>query len=442
MELNVKNWKKDYWSYIIPSLISQVVFTLYMVVDSLMVARGVSPTALAGVNIASPYLTFLWALAIMFAVGTSTMVARLMGQRKGEIAGEVFTETVFALTVFSVVFSVVTFFFAPNIAAFLGATDSTIKYSTTYIKMLAPFSVFFITAYLFEVLMPIDGHPKMASIVVTIGVVSNCTLDYIFIFIFKWGVAGAAFATALSQIIVTGIFVAHFLSKKSSIKFVKFKFKWKLIGQEIWRGLPAGLADASPGFAVFIFVRFLTKYIGENGVVTYSAISNTSALLIIIAVAVGQGSQPLVSYYNGARRPDIIKTILKYEFKTVAIASVGVFAIIWLAAHWIVTLFLGAATPELVDYAVHAFRLFITFSLIDVYSIVLSQYATALEKPISGILISLFRTTIFLVIGIIIMLKIMGPEGIWLGLTMSEAITFTMAFTMYKVNHGYLPRIK
>lgn len=442
MELNEKNWKKDYWSYIIPSLISQIVFTLYMVVDSLMVARGVSPTALAGVNIASPYLTFLWALAIMFAVGTSTMVARLMGQRKGEVAGEVFTETVFALTAFSIVFSVVTFFGAGRIASLLGATDVTIEYATQYIKTLAPFSVFFITAYLFEILMPIDGHPKMASIVVTIGVVSNCTMDYIFIFIFKWGVTGAAFATALSQIIVTGIFVAHFLSKKSSIKFVRFKFRWKLIGQEIWRGLPSGLADASPGFAVFIFVRFLTKYIGESGVVTYSAINNTSALLIIIAVAVGQGAQPLVSYYNGARRPDLIRTILKYEFKTVAIASIGIFAIIWLAARWIVTLFLGGAEPELIDYAVHAFRLFITFSLIDVYSIVLAQYATALEKPISGILISLFRTTLFLVIGIVIMIEIMGPEGIWLGLTMSEAITFTMAFTLYKKNHGYLPRQK
>lgn len=442
MKLDARNWKKDYWSYIIPSLISQVVFTLYMVVDSLMVARGVSPTALAGVNIASPYLTFLWALAIMFAVGTSTMVARLMGQRKGEIAGEVFSQTVFALTVFSVVFSVVTFFGARTIASFLGATELTIDYSTDYIKMIAPFSVFFITAYLFEVLMPIDGHPKKASVVVTFGVVANCILDYLFIFIFKWGVTGAAFATSLSQLIVTGVYVAHFLSKKSSIKFVKFKFKWKLIGQEIWRGLPAGLADASPGFAVFIFVRFLTKYIGENGVVTYSAISNTSALLIIIAVAVGQGSQPLVSYYNGARNLDLIRIILKYEFKTVAIASISIFAVIWLAARWIVTLFLGAASPELVDYAVHAFRLFITFSLIDVYSIVLSQYATALERPISGILISLFRTTLFLLIGIIIMIKIMGPEGIWLGLTMSEALTFMMAFTMYKYNHGYLPKTK
>lgn len=440
MELQERNLKKDYRNFIIPSFISQLVFTLYMVVDALMVARGVSAQALAGVNIASPFLSFIWALAIMFAVGTSTMVARLMGQRRGEIAGEVFSQTVFALLVISTVIAIGAFFGARPLAGFLGATPSTIDYASTYIKVIAPFTIFFITAYLFEILMPIDGHPKKASVVVTVGVVSNCTLDYIFIFIFKWDVPGAAFATAISQVLVTGIYVLHFLSKKSTIKFTKFKFRWKIFGQEVWRGLPSGLADFSPGLAVFIFVRFLGKYIGENGIVAYSTVSYVSGLLIIIAVAVGQGSQPLVSYYNGARKPDVIRRVLGYELKTVAVCSVVIFATVWMCAAWIVKLFIPHESPEMIAYSIHAFRLFITFSLIDVYSIILSQYATALERPISGILVALFRTTLFLVIGIIIMMKIMGPEGIWLGLTASEVITFIMAFTIYKANHGFLPR--
>ena len=159
---------------------------------------------------------------------------------------------------------------------------------------------------------------------------------------------------------------------------------------------------------------------------------NISTILIIIAVAIGQGSQPLISYYNGAKRPDLIKRILGYEFKDVAIISICVFAVIFLIAPYIVGFFLPRESAELVVYATKAMRAFITFSLIDVYSIILSQYATALEKPINGVLIAFLRTTVFLVTGILIMIKIMGPEGIWFGMTASEVFTLALAIPLTK----------
>lgn len=441
MELNENNLRNNYWKYIIPSIISQVVFTLYTMVDALMVARGVSAEALAGVNIASPYVTVLWAMAILFAVGTSTIVARLMGEGHAEDADRVFSQTLLVLVVFSVIFSVVTFFGAGTIGDFLGATENTREHVATYIRTVAPFSVFFITAYLFEILMPIDGFPKLASIVVTIAVISNCILDYLFIFIFKWGVMGAALATGLAQLIDTLIFLSHFLGKRSNFKFCRFKMDWKLIGMEMWRGLPSGVAELSPGLAVFIFVRFIGQYIGEEGLIAYSATGYISAILIIVAVAIGQGAQPLVSYFNGAGRPDIIKRILRYEFNDVAIISISVFATIFICAPFIVRFFIPNESAELIAYATKAMRLFITFSVIDVYSIVLSQYATALEQPISGVLISFCRTTVFLIVGILIMMKIMGSEGIWLGMTMSEVFTLIMAVALYRKHHGYLDHL-
>ncbi len=430
MELNEKNLRKKYWQYIIPSIISQVVFTIYTMVDALMVARGVSAEALAGVNIASPYVTVLWAIAITFAVGTSTMVARLMGEGNGEVADRVFSQTCLVLLIFSLIFSVVTFCGAGIIGNFLGATDNTREYTVTYIRTIAPFSVFFITAYLFEILMPIDGHPKLASIVVTIGVVSNCILDYVFIFILDWGVWGAAFATGLSQFIVTKIFLIHFLTNREGITFCKFRMDFKLILQEFWRGLPAGVAEVSPGIAVFIFVRFIGAYIGEDGLIAYSATGYISAILIIVAVAIGQGSQPMVSYYNGAKRYDLISKVLRFEFKDVAIISVSVFAFIFAVAPFIIGFFMPDESAELRVYATKAMRMFITFSLIDVYSIILSQYATALEQPINGVLIAFLRTTVFLLAGILIMKQIMGPEGIWLGMTCSEVFTLALAIPL------------
>lgn len=431
MELNIKHLRREYWKYIIPSLIAQVVFTLYTMVDALMVARGVSSSALAGVNIASPYVTVLWAMAITFAVGTSTIVARLMGEGKAQDADKVFSQTTFVLVVFSVIFGLATFFGSGWIADLLGATEHTRKHAMIYIKTIAPFSLPFITSYLFEILLPIDGHPKLASVIVTVGVVANCILDYLFIFIWKKGVWGAAFATGISQTLVTMLYLIHFLSKKSNIKFVKFKMEYKLIAQELWRGLPSGIAEVSPGIAVFIFVRVIGKYIGEEGLVAYSTASYISAILIIIAVAVGQGAQPMISYYNGAKRLDVTKRLLKYEVRTVTVSGISLFVLAWVFAETLVRFFIGEESPELINYSVHAFRLFITFSLVDNYSIILAQYATALERPIGAIIVTTLRCTGFLLIGIFIMIKIFGTEGIWLGMTASEIITLIVAIILY-----------
>lgn len=436
--LNKRNLRKKYWKYVVPSIISQLVFTLYMVVDALMVARGVSAEALAGVNIASPYVSLLWAIAIMFAVGTSTIIARLMGEGATENADKVFSQTCAVIVLLSAVISVLSYFGAGVIGDFLGATDNTREYTVTYIKTIAPYALFFIASYLLEVLMPIDGYPQVATIVVSIGVALNCILDYVFIFIFDWGVWGAAIATAISQVVPTIIYVIRLCRPTANIRFTKFKWNTQLIFQEMWRGLPSGIADFSPGIAVFIFVKFIGKYLGEDGLIAYSTIQYVSFMLIIIAVAVGQGCQPLVSYNNGAGRSDIIKQLLKFEIKDVAIISAAVIAAAIITAPTIVNIFIPEASTQLQEYSVHAFRLFVTFSLIDVYNIVLSQYATALEKPLSGILTYLFRTTIFLIAGIVIMIQILGPEGIWLGMTASELLTFIMAIGLYKKNKGYL----
>lgn len=431
--LSEKNLRKKYWQYIIPSIIAQVVFTLYTMVDALMVARGVSASALAAVNISLPFLSVLWAIAIIFAVGTSTIIARLMGEGHGEHADRVFSQTCAVLAVFSVVVSALTYLGTGAIADFLGATDNTRGYVITYIRTIAPFSLGVILSYVFEILMPVDGHPRLASIVVTASVIANFILDYLLIFVFKLGVWGAAFATGLSQSLAALVFLVHFLSRKSNIKFCSFTMDWKLILQELWRGLPAGASDISPGLTVFVMVKFIGAYIGEEGLIAFSATEYVSLIILSVAIAFGQGSQPLISYYNGAKRRDLISRIVKYEFKDATIVGVLMFAAIFAGTPLIINIFIKNESPELIAYAIRVMRKYITFGLIAAYSIILSNYATAMEKPMNGVLIALLRTTVFLVAGILIMKQIMGAEGIWFGMTVAEVLTLILAIILTKV---------
>lgn len=438
MQLDNNHLRREYWRYIIPSLIAQVVFTLYTMVDALMVARGVSAAALAGVNIAMPYVTVLWAIAIMFAVGTSTIVARLMGAGAAEDADQVFSQVVWALTIFSVVIGLISYFGAGAIGSFLGATDSTREYTVTYIRTVSVFTLAYIMSYVFEILSPVDGHPKTASVVVTVSAALNCVLDYVFIFKFQWGVWGAAFATGLSQGLAALFFVFHFLSSRSTLKFRRCRIDWRLILKAAKRGLPSGISDISPGLIIFISVYFISRNIGENGLIANSTISYASLLLTIAAVALGQGCQPMISYFNGAKRPDIIRRILRFELKDIAVLGLVSLGIMIACAPAIVRFFIPDESPELIAYSIRAFRMYMSFGLFSMYNILLAQYTTALERPLTGSLIMFLRASVLLVLGILIMMSIMGPEGIWLGLAASEAMTLALAIYLFKRNHAYL----
>ena len=438
MKLDKTNLRKEYWRYIIPSLIAQVVFTLYTMVDALMVARGVSAAALAGVNIAMPYVTVLWAIAITFAVGTSTIVARLMGEGSDEDADRVFSQVVWALTLFSIIIGVLSYFGADAIGSFLGASASILEYTVTYIRTVSFFTLAYIMSYVFEILSPVDGHPRLASVVVTISAALNCVLDYVFIFDFHWGVWGAAFATGLSQGLAALFFVFHFLSRRSTLKFRICPIDWKTILQVAARGLPSGISDISPGLIIFISVYFISRNIGEDGLIANSTLSYASLLLTIAAVAVGQGCQPMISYFNGAKRPDIIRKILRFEVKDVAILGVASLIVMIACAPAIVRFFIPQESPELIAYSIRAFRMYMSFGLFSMYNILLAQYTTALERPLTGSLIMFLRASVLLVLGTIIMMRLMGPEGIWLGLAASEAMTLVIALILFKHNHAYL----
>ena len=144
MKLEGRSLKNDFFRFIIPSLIAQWVYALYTMIDGLFVARGVSELALSGVNIAMPFVTLLFSVALMFAVGSSTIIAILLGQKEDDKANEVFTQNILTVILVSALITILVLWKSEAIALFLGATERTLEYVRTYITTIACFSVFFI----------------------------------------------------------------------------------------------------------------------------------------------------------------------------------------------------------------------------------------------------------------------------------------------------------
>ena len=212
MKLEGKSLKRDFFKFIMPSVVSQWVFALYTMVDGMFVARGVSETALAAVNISSPFVTAMFAMSLMFAVGTSTIVALLFGEKKIQEAREVFSQNMIVLSILSLILTALVLLNLESLARFLGATEHTLPYVKGYIGTIAPFAICFILSYTFEILISTDGYPAMATMIVSVGVVLNCILDYLLVMVLHRGVEGAAFATAFSQAVVIIFYLKHFLN--------------------------------------------------------------------------------------------------------------------------------------------------------------------------------------------------------------------------------------
>ena len=291
-----------------------------------------------------------------------------------------------------------------------------------YIGTITPFAFAYILSYSFETLIKTDGYPKLATLIVTIGAVLNIFLDYRFVFVFPWGVKGAAFATGLSQTIIIILYLIHFLGKNATIRFTKFKLRLKIILRQIRNGFSAGITEFSSGIIIFIFNQAILKFIHEEALVSYTIVSYVNTLVTMTFIGIAQGVQPLMSYYVGKKEPQNHKKLLKYSLiagiSTSFLSTIGC----CLFADGIVSLFLENMNSELATYSVRVFRIFILSFLFAGFNIVIGGYFTAIEKSAAATTLSLTRGIIALIGTLFVLTALFGGEGIWWTPLTSECI--------------------
>lgn len=439
MKLEGTSIKQDFLRFIIPSIIAQWVFTLYTMIDGIFVARGVSETALTAVNISFPFVAALFSISLLFAVGTSTVVAILLGEGKQKRVNEVFTQNIVVLVVLSLAISAGVLMNLEGFAKFLGATQSSLPYVKEYIGSLAPFAVAFILSYSFEILIKTDGYPRKATVIVVVGAVMNCILDYLFVIVFHQGVSGAAIATGISQVFVIVLYLWHFLGAKATLRFTKFKLDLKLVGREFRNGLSSGVTEMSSGIIVFFFNFAIIRYIGEDALVSYTIVSYINSIVVMSMTGIAQGSQPLISYYYGKKETATCKKLLRYGLISALVFSLASVAICVFGAKGIVSLFVSAELSGLRSYSINVLRIFSLSFLIAGYNIVTGGYFTSIEYAYSAIMITLARGFVTLLSALVLAIAMFGGEGIWWAPLVSEIMCLALTlglFRRYKKSDG------
>lgn len=413
---------KQFFHFSAATVASLMVFSLYSIVDGLFVARGVGEYAMTAVNLSVPFVNLLFSIAVIFAVGTSTIIAYLLGQKNAQSANKLFSQNLVTLAVIGVTISVLVLAFTEPLARLLGAEEVTLEYTIHYLQGLAPFAVCFMISYNLEVLVKTDGRPRLALVTVCVGCVANCVLDYLAIFHWGLGIWGAAAATGVSQLLTCLIYLTHFLGKHTTFHPVRFRMDWKIYRRLLPIGISDGLTELCNGLMIFLFNHTILRCIGTDGLVAYTIIAYANTLVINITMGVSQGSQPLISFQNGRGDGTAIGKLLRYGLRTMCGIAAVCFTVLFLAAPKLVAVYLPEAGAEMLTFATDAFRRYSLCYLPVGFNIYIAGFLTAMERPLPAVSISTGRGLLLQGSILLLLAAVLGGGSIWFAPVISEVL--------------------
>ena len=427
--------------FVIPSIAMMIFTSIYGVVDGLFISNFVGKTPFAAVNLIMPFAMILGAFGFMLGTGGTALVAKTLGEGREELANQIFSLLIYfalGLGVALVIFGVI---FVEPIAIKMGADADMLGYCVTYGRIVLLGVPFFMLQNMFQSFLITAEKPQMGLAVTIAAGVTNMVLDGLFIAVFRWGVAGAAAATALSQC-VGGLVPFIFFARKNGTKLRLGKTT--LMGKHLLKTCTNGsselVSNISMSLVGMLYNLQLMKIAGENGVAAYGVIMYVNFIFIAIYLGYSFGTAPIIAFDYGARNTSELQNVLKKSLKLIFGTGITLFLIAMASAGMLAKIFVGY-DAELYAMTVRGFRLYAVSFLLCGFNIYGSSFFTALNNGVVSALISFLRTVVFEVAAILILPIFFGLDGIWCAITVAEIasllITSIFFFSMRK-KYNYL----
>ena len=413
--------------FVFPSIIMMVFTSIYGVVDGLFVSNFAGKTAFASINLVMPFVMILGGIGFMIGTGGTALVSKVLGEGKKEKANEIFTMMIIFTLLLGALLSVIGVISMPWVAKFLGATEEMMADCVIYGRIVTGFTVAFMLQNVFQSFLIAAEKPKLGLLATVLAGIANMALDAIFIIVFKWGVAGAAIATGLSQC-VGGIFpLIYFLRKNSSLlRLTKTKLEIKPILNACGNGSSELMSNISSSVVSMIYNFQLMKYVGEDGVSAYGVLMYVQFIFVAIYIGYAIGCAPITGYHFGARNHNELINMLRKSSFLSAVSGVVLTILAIALSSPLAKIFVGY-DEELYELTRHAFRLFAYSFLLAGFNIFTSSFFTALNNGAVSAAISFMRTLIFQTSSVLILPIFLGVDGIWWAITVAEFFAFILS---------------
>lgn len=417
--------------FVLPSIVMMIFTSIYGVVDGLFVSNFVGKTAFAAINLIMPFLMGLSALGFMIGTGGSAIVAKTLGERKSKRANEYFSMLVYVMVIGGLVISVIGSMLVRPVSIFLGASGTLLENCVLYGRItfisLTPFMLqnvfqsFFVTA----------EKPKLGLYVTIAAGLTNMLLDFLFIAVFKWGLAGAALATAASEY-MGGLLPIFYFSRKNTslLKLGKTHFDKEILLKTCSNGSSELMTNLSMSVVNSLYNFQLIRFAGEDGVAAYGTIMYVNFFFAAVFFGYSIGSAPVIGYHYGVGNHSELKNLFKKSLSLIAVWGILLTLLAHLLAAPLATVFVGY-DRGLFAMTCHGFRLYSMCFLICGFNFFASSFFTALSNGAVSAAISFLRTLVFQIAVVLILPLIFGIDGVWLAVTAAEAMTLVVTITFF-----------
>lgn len=419
------------WKYTLPAMVGTVVMSVYNIVDRIFIGQGVGPLAISGLALTFPFMIVLLAFGMLIGAGSASRISITLGENNTEKAEKILGNAVTLTFLISGTVVLLSLLFMNDLLRMFGGTENTIQYAYDYMIIIVPAGV--LTALYFGLnnIMRASGHPRKAMFNILLGAVVNLILDPIFIFVFDWGIQGAAIATVISYFIGAVNGVSHFLLKTTPIRF-HFR-NLKLEKDIIWSIISIGLSPFSmqigASFVVVLINSTLLKYGGDLAIGAYGIVNSINMLVIMFIIGLNQGSQPIIGFNYGAKNYHRMFKTLKYAVVTGTLLSTLGFVLGTFFPYQIVSLF--TRDEVLQNIAAEAQRISVMMFPIIGFQIVVSNFFQSIGKAKISISLSLTRQFIFLIPAIFILPPIFALNGAWAVMPVSDGLSSIVSATTF-----------
>ena len=431
-ELGTERIPKLLKQYALPAIIAMTASSLYNMVDSIFIGRGVGAMAISGLAVTFPLMNLSTAFGTLVGVGAATLISMLLGQKNYKMANRVLGNVVMLNIAIGVIFSLLALLFLNPILYFFGASDVTISYAREYMTIILLGNIITHLYFGLNGVIRAAGHPRQAMAATILTVALNTVLDPIFIFVLDMGIKGAAIATVLAQTVSLIWVLKIFSNKDELLHFSRevFRFDMKIAGRSLAIGLAPFLMNVASCFVVIFINNQLKRHGGDIAIGAYGIINRIIFLFIMINMGFNQGMQPIAGYNFGAQQYDRVKQVLRLTIVCASCCTTAAFLVGQLCPQLMVSLF--TSDPELSAQATHAFRIIISAFPIVGFQIVTANFFQSIGYANKSIFLSLSRQLLFLIPFLAIFPIFWECDGVWWSMPAADVLSTIVAFVLLR----------
>lgn len=431
----------DHFSYsrllrfVFPSIVMMIFTSIYGVVDGLFVSNFVGKTPFAAINLIWPVLMALGALGFMIGTGGSAIIAKTLGEGDRKRANQIFSMLVVVTVAGGLFFTVIGMIFLPDIARFLGAEGDMLRDCVTYGRIILAAQSAFMLQNVFQSLLVTAEKSQLGLAFTVAAGMTNIILDALLVAVLRWGLVGAALATAASQLVGGLAPLVYFLRENDSLlRLIPFRMDWKALAKTCTNGSSELMTNLSMSLVNILYNFQLMRLIGEDGVAAYGVIMYVNFIFIAIFLGYSIGSAPVVGYHYGAENHGELKNLLAKSLVLMGGGGIALTALAEVLSAPLSQMFVGY-DQGLMELTCRGFRIYALSFLITGFNIFGSAFFTALNNGLVSAVISFLRTLLFQIAAVLLLPLVWGVDGIWASIVVAELLAFA-------VTAGFLVKLR